>query len=119
MTWRRRIVPFALLITLSGCAGFYRSCAACRAEQFGASFVVVQFDYRGDVFNCWKVYTGIENEPGSDGIWWQAKDGHLVHVSGWYNRVQVYNDDWRAASGLLGVEIDRCTGGRYTPPKPN
>lgn len=58
----------------------------------------------------------VANEDGTDGIYWQ-QDGHLVHISGWYNRVQVDDDKFEAAAALLGVELARCTNGKYASPQ--
>lgn len=104
-----------LFLVLSGCAGFWRGCADFRATNFGSDWVVVQYRYDGTAFHCWKLRdTSISNENSSDGIYWQdSKTRHLVHVSGWYNRVQVFGGDYDGAGALLGVEAAKCGNGHY------
>jgi hypothetical protein len=36
-----------------------------------------------------------------------------VHISGWYNRVQVNNGDWNGAAAALGIDLSRCHDGIY------
>lgn len=87
------------------------------AESFGGNWIIVQFGAGGLPFNCWKLEdVSVTNETHSDGIYWKAPDGHLVHISGWYNRVQVERGDWTGAAKALGVELNRCTGGAYSNP---
>lgn len=87
---------------------------SCWAENVGSDWVVVQYGYNGDPINCWRLEgISISNETGSDGIWWREDSGHLVHISGWYNRVQVDGGRFDEAAQLLGVESDRITNGRY------
>lgn len=109
----------ALLLGLLmvGCAGMERSCATVGAENFGADWVVAQLGLDGRPVACWKLSgVSITNEPGSDGIYWKNADGHLVHISGWYNRVQVSGGDYGAAALAIGVSLKACTGGRYVEP---
>lgn len=112
---KRIIVASLMLLMLTGCAGLGRGCSSWKARQFGGDWIVVQYDFKGDPFNCWKLEdTSIINEAASDGIYW--KDGeskHLVHISGWYNRVQVFNGRYGEAAKLLGIELSRITNGRY------
>lgn len=76
--------------------------------------MVVQFDTQGRPFNCWKMQgVSIDNEPHSDGVWWKDSAGHLIHISGWYNRVQVAGGNFTSAAQALGVDADRCTNGVY------
>jgi hypothetical protein len=114
--WRRRIVITAmLLILLSGCAGMRRGCSSFWATQAGADWIVVQYDFNMDPKCCWKLQdVSISNEPQSDGIYWKdSTTGHLVHVSGWYNRVQVEGGRYDEAAKLLGVDVSKITNGRY------
>ena len=117
--WRRRIAVVLSLAVLSGCAGVQRSCSSWRAGSFGADWIVVQLRADGTPVNCWQLRnTSIDNESQSDGIYWlDPHHRHLVHISGWYNRVQVSNGDFAQAAGLLGVELDRCEDGRYSHSK--
>jgi hypothetical protein len=76
--------------------------------------LIVQFDMHGKPFNCWKLQNvPVENEPSSDGIYWQAQNGHLVHISGWYNRVQVRGSNFDGAARAVGVDLAQCGDGRY------
>jgi hypothetical protein len=103
-----------LALCLFSCVGLDNSCSSCTAESFGGDWIIVQFDTKGEPFNCWKMSNvSISNEHGSDGIWWKTPSGHLVHISGWYNRVQVRSGDYSSAAKSLGVELDRCSDGRY------
>lgn len=111
---KRRIFTILMLLTLTGCAGMQRSCSSFWATQAGADWIVVQYGFNGDPINCWKLTNvSISNEQGSDGIYWKEGSGHLVHISGWYNRVQVNGGRFEEASRLLGVELPKITNGRY------
>lgn len=106
-----RIVPFVFLV---GCAGWQRDCSSYTAKQLGSDWVVVQYGFDGAPINCWKLDgVGIANEEHSDGIFWQQSGGHLVHISGWYNRVQVGSGGFASAAKAIGVDIERCTNGKY------
>ena len=102
----------ALIFTflLTGCAAVQRDCSSFGAENFGADWVVVQLDLNGQPFRCWALHkTSITNEQGSDGIWWRAPGGNLVHISGLYNRVQVNNNNWSAAYHEVGITQETCS----------
>lgn len=105
----------ATCLVLASCAGWQRSCSSFNAEQFGSDWIVVQYKMDGTPFNCWKLpSTSITNEGGSDGIYWKdVNTTHLVHISGWYNRVQLGTGKWSEAATLLGVEADKCGDGKY------
>lgn len=106
----KRYLWFVMLV---GCAGMQRSCTSCNAEQFGADWVVVQLDVNGRPFRCWELHNvSISNETQSDGIQWQASTGHMVHVSGFYNRVQVIGGRWDEAARELGLTRAACSGVR-------
>jgi hypothetical protein len=108
---------FPLLLLCAGCAGWQRDCNSSVAGSFGGDWVVVQYGFDGAPINCWKLKdTAISNEAHTDGIFWQDPDGHLVHISGWYNRVQVNNGNYAGAAKAVGIDIDRCTGGKYVVP---
>ena len=104
----QNVVMFLALIFLAtGCAGFTRSCSSCSAESFGADWIVVQYDYKGNPINCWKLMSvSISNEQNSDGIYWK-ESGHLIHISGWYNRIQVDGGRFDEAAKLLGVDLSK------------
>lgn len=112
---KRTISTILSLTLLTGCAGAQRSCTNWSAESFGADWLVVQLDMNGHPFSCWKLKnTSIANEDKSDGIHWQDnRTGHMVHISGWYNRVQVANSDFDGAAKILGVDAKKCSEGVY------
>lgn len=98
-----------LCMMLTSCAGLERSCSSGIATTFGADWIVVQYRNDGVVLQCWRLpNTSITNEQNSDGIYWKSPDGHLVHISGWYNRVQVSNKNWSAAAHQLGLDLTKC-----------
>ena len=107
---------FALSLSLASCAGLTRSCSSCSAEQFASDWLVVQYDMQGKPYNCWKLEeTSVTNEPHSDGIYWlDGISQNLVHISGWYNRVQVERNQWDEAARSVGVDTAKCTGGTYS-----
>ena len=111
------VVLFALC---ANCAGFMRGCSSCGAETFGSEWIVTQLATDGQVIRCWQLSgVSITNEHASDGIYWQETDsGHLVHISGWYNRVQVSGGNFETAAHTLGIKLNRCSGGTYTPAPP-
>lgn len=115
MAWRRKLSVIGTCLLLAGCAGLNRGCSVFGAENFGADWVVVQYDMQGHPYNCWKLENvSITNESGSDGIYWaEGTLGHLVHISGWYNRVQVHGGDYAGAAQLIGVDIRQCRNGHY------
>lgn len=101
-------------IFLIGCAGFSRSCSSEYAESFGADWIVITNGADGRVVNCWKLKdVSITNEPHSDGVYWKSGAGHLIHISGWYSRVQVNGGDYAGAANEIGVDLARCPSGRY------
>jgi hypothetical protein len=102
----------AALVFSSACAGQQKSCATFNAGSFGADWIVVQFDMSGKIFHCWKLEgVVVENESSGDGISWLNSRGHIVHIGGWYNRVQVGGKDF---AGVLAQEyhmtLDQCEG---------
>lgn len=108
----RTILLAAFLTT--GCAGASRDCSSANAGSFGADWIVVQYQANGTPMNCWKLEnTAMDNEPHSDGIYWLDPKGHLVHISGWYNRVQVERRSWEEAATAIGVDLSRCKNGKY------
>lgn len=111
----KKIVVVLMVLMLAGCAGVQRGCSSWWAESVGSDWVVVQYGYNGDPINCWKLQNvSITNEGGSDGIYWKdGATGHLVHISGWYNRVQVAGGRYDEAAKLLGVEINKIKNGKY------
>lgn len=105
----------ALSSALSGCSGLWRGFSSWQAENFSSDWIIVQNDYEMIPKMCWRLAnTSVTNENGTDGIYWlDPHEAHLVHISGWYNRVQVANGDWGGAAERLGVDLNRCRNGRY------
>lgn len=102
------------LVLMTACAGTMRECSAGCATSFGADWIIVQYKADGAPVNCWRLSgDSVANEHGSDGIWWKSNDGHLVHISGWYDRVQVAGGNWEGAASQLGIELAKCGEGRY------
>lgn len=109
MTTKTSPALLLLLTFLSGCAGLQRGCSSGVASSFGADWVIVQMDDEGIPYRCWTLEdTSVTNEEGSDGIYWLSPNGHLVHISGHYNRVQVEGGRWREAYQELGLTEDLC-----------
>jgi len=109
---------FPALLLLAGCAGWERDCNSGVANSFGGDWIVLQYGFDGTPINCWKLSnTAISNEEHTDGIFWMNPDGNLVHISGWYNRVQVHGQAWHPAADTLGIKLDLCTGGKYNATK--
>ena len=100
---------FLFLAAFSGCAGIQRGCSSVGASSFGADWVIVQMDDRGVPYRCWTLEdTSVTNEEDSDGIYWLSPNGHLVHISGHYNRVQVEGGRWDEAYRELGLTANLC-----------
>lgn len=106
---------FAFTLFNAGCQGCSREFSSWRATSFGSDWIVVQYQFDGQPMNCYQLHsTSISNEQGTDGIYWKdATRGHLVHLSGWYNRVQVAGGDFKSAAKMLGVDADKCNNGKY------
>ena len=114
----RRLTTTLAAIALAGCAGYQRDCQSCCAGMEGADWIVLQYDYSGTPINCWKLPdTSVSNESATDGIYWvDGPSGNLVHISGWYNRVQIENENWEEAAQSIDIDLGRCTNGKYLPP---
>lgn len=98
----------ACFLLLTGCAGFQRSCSSYSASNFGADWLVVQHRNDGSVSKCWKLRkVAVENENQTDGIYWKSNEGHLIHLSGWYTRVQV-EGDFASAAKEIGIDLSQC-----------
>jgi len=94
---------------LVGCAGMSRECSSWGAGTFGSNWVIVQYANDGRLIKCWRLSSvSVSNEEHSDGIYWKSPDGHLVHISGWYNRVQVDGGDWAGAAKELDINLEGC-----------
>jgi len=108
MRTRRLAIAFLVLL-LCSCAGISRKCSSWCADTTGADWIVVQMDMNGHAFRCWELEdVSIANEESSDGIYWKSDEGHLVHISGLYNRVQVKGGHWEDGYRELGLTRDAC-----------
>lgn len=107
---------YLVLFLMTSCAGFNRGCASCNAGAFGSDWIVVQYKMDGTPINCWRLHdTSVSNEQQTDGIYWlDPESNHLVHISGWYNRVQIKNANFESAAKLIGIDLNKCQNGRYT-----
>lgn len=113
----KKIMSLVLtLLFVGACAGWQRDCSSCTAGSLGADWIIVQYANDGAPIACWKLDdVAVSNEDKSDGIFW-VQDGHLVHISGWYNRVQVDGGRYAQAAQLLGVRLGLCVNGKYFEP---
>jgi hypothetical protein len=74
----------------------------------------VQYAYDGRPFHCWKLRdVAVDSSVGGNVNWQDSENGHLVHLTGWENRVQVVGGDFDGAARLVGVEASKCNNGRY------
>lgn len=99
----------ALALLLGGCAGLDRGCSAWGAENFGSDWIIVQHAYDGRLIHCWALRdVSVANESASDGIYWTSTTGNLVHIGGWYTRVQVADGNFKTAAADIGVDLAQC-----------
>lgn len=99
------------VLFMTGCAMVERECSSLWASNVGADWVVVQYKADGTPIYCWQLKdVAIRNEIQSDGIMWKdRRTGHLIHLSGWYNRVQVEHGDFDGAATLIGAHAKACS----------
>jgi len=105
-------------VVLAGCAGASKDCAQFGASNFGADWIIVQYAQDGRPFHCWKLTNVAVDSTAGGNVDWQTRDGHLVHLTGWENRVQVRNGDFDGAARLVGVDASRCVSGIYPADSP-
>lgn len=113
----KALIASALLLT--GCASFNRSCSSSITQTFGGDWMIAQVGMDGRVFNCWKLHNislTTDAHGGGEIQWLDPETGHLIHVNGWHNQVQVSGGNWDTAAHELGVDPTRCTHGRYPTP---
>jgi hypothetical protein len=116
----RTFITIGMLMVIVGCAGYQRGCSSWNAQAFGSNWVVVQYDMTLTPKCAWVLHnTSISNEDGSDGIYWlDSETGHLIHISGWYNRVQVTGNRFKQAAKLVGVDLQYVQNGKYPAEQP-
>jgi hypothetical protein len=111
---RRALSVLATCAVVAGCAGTQRGCASFNAGTFGADWIVVQYSYDGEPITCWELRgVSVAVDPGNDLHWVDTKSGHLIHLEGWYNRIQVAGGDFVGAAKTLGVDPAKCGNGKY------
>jgi hypothetical protein len=105
----KKLFRYLPLLLLVGCAGMSRSCASGCAENFGADWLIAQYNASGQQLHCWKLTNrSVSNEEHSDGIYWTSNEGHLVHIGGWYTRVQVVGGNFEAAAAANNIDVKGC-----------
>ncbi len=103
------ILLVAIALLFAGCDGCERGCSAEMAQNYGADWIIVQYDYTDAPFRCWRLEdVSVANENGSDGIYWLADGGNLVHLSGMYTRIQVEGDNWAHGFREIGLTPEGC-----------
>lgn len=113
-----RLLVLTAVLLLAACEGTKRGCSAWSAEQFASDWIVVQYRFDGTPISCWKLAnTSVANESHTDGVYWKSPGGHLIHISGWYNRIQVMSGRYGEAAAELGLKLSNCTGGVYSEEK--
>jgi hypothetical protein len=113
----KRLLMLGLLLFTVGCAGFNKDCAQTKAGMFGSDWIVAQYRADGSAFHCWQVRNAsVSSSEGGNINWQDPQNGHLVHITGWENRVQVVNGDFDTAARLLGVDAAKCGNGVYPAP---
>lgn len=107
------LVLFAMALSAS-CAGTGKAISQGMASTFGADWIIVQYAQNGTPFHCWKIRdAAVDDSEGGNINWKDREHGHLVHLTGWENRVQVVGGDYASAGRLLGVDAARCDNGVY------
>lgn len=118
----KKVFTLILALTALFLVACEKSCQQCNRTTTswkGADFMVVQFDQDGKPFNCWKLQdVAIVDDDHSGGIWWtDDRSGDLVHISGWYNYIQIgggmTGETSVDAAKALGIDLFRCGHGRY------
>lgn len=110
----KKVLTVCMTVFACGCAGLAKDCSQFSASSFGSDWMVVQYAQDGRPFHCWKLRdAAVDSEQGGNLNWKDPSNGHMVHVTGWENRVQVINGDFETAARLLGVEGRLCGNGVY------
>jgi hypothetical protein len=110
----KKFLRISLMIFMAGCAGIGKSCSQFGASNFGGDWIVVQYTFEMKPSHCWKLRdVSLESESGGGINWKDRSDNHLVHVTGWENRVQVQNGNYQSAGRIVGVDANQCENGIY------
>jgi hypothetical protein len=108
------VILLIIVMSITLIPGCNRTATSFWAGATGADWIVVQYSYDGSPINCWKLNgVSVSNETQSDGVYWKDENGHLIHIAGWYNRVQVSGGRFEEAAELLGVDAKKITNGKY------
>ena len=110
----RKLIILALLASCVGCAGTGKACSQMGASAFGSDWIIVQYRQDGTAFHCWKVRdAAVDSGQGGNIDWKDRQTGHLMHITGWENRIQVAGGDFETAGRLVGVDSNLCGNGIY------
>lgn len=111
---RAVLIALFALSTMTGCKQFAKDVAQKRAGMFGGDWIVVQYAMDGRPFHCWKLSgVSLSGTEGGSVDWKDSGNGHLVHLTGWENRVQVVGGDFDGAAEIVGVNASICKNGVY------
>lgn len=114
---RKRALFILLALVMTGCAGFNKGCSKWAANEFGSDWIVVQYTMDGKPFHCWKLQgASVTGTEGGSVDWQDRRNSHLVHITGWENRVQVVGGDFESAGNLVGIDSAKCNNGVYPSP---
>ena len=108
------LLTMFVALFLSACSGCGRQIFDFGASSFGADWIIVQYAASGNPINCWKLRdVSVDNESSSDGIQWKVPGVGMMHLAGWYARVMVDNGNYESTFKYLGLDINKCPGGKY------
>ena len=109
----KKLLLLATVASVTSCTSLSREVSRLTATSFGADYIVVKRDMLGKPFLCWKLKNvTVTSERTSDGIYWQHPTGHLIHISGNYDYVQVKHGDYDSAMSLIKLtktQKDMCS----------
>jgi hypothetical protein len=110
------IILIIMVLGYFGRTSVSRGCSNFSAKYTGADWIIVKTDLEGKPFRCWELRNvSIVNEENSDGIYWKdSSTGNLIHISGFYDRVQVSNNNWDKAFRTLNLTRNTCQQIRNT-----
>lgn len=94
-----------LVLMIMGPAGIQNQWRAWKGSAYGSDWLVVKYSQDGEVICFWELKKrAIDNESGSDGIFFVTDGGSVTHISGHYNYVQnpTDNDRYLMLKGRLG-----------------
>ena len=115
----KRLTVFVFVAFTAACAGMNKMCSQTGASMFGSDWIVAQYDFNGKPFHCWKLRNAaVDSSEGGNVDWKDPNGGHLVHLTGWENRVQVKDGDFVGAGQLIGIDANQCANGIYSTVKP-